>query len=141
VTLNFIRTLNFEGLDLSGDGKLSFIEVLRAFRDMDDADMKNDDKKIRESVPEKVYLSDAEYAEAREAFSILDKDKNGTITLAETKQLFGKYGYDGEFIEELLNILDTNNDGRWNFIEILKCFINKEERGKIETESQQQIMI
>ena len=68
-------------------------------------------------------LSEDQVAELRKAFDVMDENKDGQVTKEELKKLLGGLGEEvtDEIVDEMINIADTDGDGKVNFDEFCKA--------------------
>ena len=68
-------------------------------------------------------LSADQLAELRKAFDVMDENKDGQVTKDELKKLLSGLGEEvtDEVVNEMINIADTDGDGKVNFEEFCKA--------------------
>ena len=68
-------------------------------------------------------LSADQIAELRKAFDVMDENKDGQVTKDELKKLLSGLGEEvtDEIVDEMINIADTDGDGKVNFEEFCKA--------------------
>ena len=68
-------------------------------------------------------LSQDQIAELRKAFDVMDANKDGVVTPDELKKLLTGLGEDvtDDVVQEMINIADTNGDGKVDFEEFVKA--------------------
>ena len=68
-------------------------------------------------------LNAEQIAELKKAFEVLDENKDGVISKDELSKLLGGLGEDvtDEVVTEMMNLADTDGDGKVNFDEFCKA--------------------
>ena len=67
-------------------------------------------------------ISAEQVAELKKAFDVMDANKDGVVTRDELKSLLKGLGEEvtDEIVDEMINIADSNNDGKIQFEEFCK---------------------
>jgi calcium-dependent protein kinase len=68
-------------------------------------------------------IKESEIQELKSAFALLDKNKDGTLTIAEMGEAFKKLGIDGD--QESLKKLDTDGSGNIDYTEFIAAALDK----------------
>ena len=68
-------------------------------------------------------LSAEQIEELKKAFAVLDENKDGVISKDELAKLLGGLGEDvtDDVVTEMMNLADTDGDGKVNFDEFCKA--------------------
>ena len=68
-------------------------------------------------------ISAEQVAELKKAFDVMDANKDGVVTREELKSLLKGLGEEvtDEIVDEMINIADSNNDGKIQFDEFCKA--------------------
>tara|TARA_B110000305_G_C18995060_1_gene427922 strand:- start:225 stop:452 length:228 start_codon:yes stop_codon:yes gene_type:complete len=68
-------------------------------------------------------ISAEQVAELKKAFDVMDANKDGVVTRDELKSLLKGLGEEvtDEIVDEMINIADSNNDGKIQFDEFCKA--------------------
>jgi calcium-binding protein CML len=128
----------FRKFDVNGDGRLSISEIKEGFESLYGKELS--DFQV-ESILKKMDLDQDNFVEYQEflrvvldtemminknnlksAFEAFDKDKNGWLDKKEIKQILGSAKE--EYINELIEVLDDNGDGKISFDEFT-VFMNE----------------
>ena len=84
---------------------------------------------------ESLGLTEAQVAKYRQAFSVYDRDGNGSITTAElgatVKELWGKNPTESE-LKDMMKKMDRNNSGTIELQEFLATMANRRKRTEAE---------
>eukprot|EP00386_Alphamonas_edax_P015715 GDKI01047994.1.p1 GENE.GDKI01047994.1~~GDKI01047994.1.p1 ORF type:complete len:163 (+),score=71.32 GDKI01047994.1:112-600(+) len=132
----------FESFDRSGDGKLSLQEMEAAMKKVCDSIPENEIKLLIDDLDEngdnevdysefytimrKKLLGLENEDDILQAFSLIDKDKNGFISPAELRHLLTNIGRNPltqEEADELIQMADTDGDGLINYNEFFKSLM------------------
>jgi calmodulin len=81
-------------------------------------------------------LTEEQKAELKEAFSLFDKDGDGTITIDELSIVMKSIGQASslEAVKEMINEIDDDNDGEVSYEEFLKLMARKMKDGETDEE-------
>ena len=81
-------------------------------------------------------LTEEQKAELKEAFSLFDKDGDGTITIDELSIVMKSIGQASskEAIKEMIGDIDDDDDGEVSFEEFMKLMARKMKEGEMEEE-------
>ena len=69
------------------------------------------------------HLDEKQIEELKKAFEVLDENKDGVISKDELSKLLGGLGEDvtDDVVTEMMNLADTDGDGKVNFEEFCKA--------------------
>ena len=69
------------------------------------------------------HLDEKQIEELKKAFEVLDENKDGVISKEELSKLLGGLGEDvtDDVVTEMMNLADTDGDGKVNFEEFCKA--------------------
>jgi len=147
--MNDMREI-FQKFDVNGDGQLTYDELKAGFRQY----FKNDEIADNEfdNLIKKIDLDNNNYIEYEEflrvtvdldslindknlkvAFDFFDKDKSGTLTQEEIKDVLGVLDPDNpdkenHVINKIINEIDTNGDGKISFEEFKQLMVKITEK-------------
>ncbi|CAI2382640.1 unnamed protein product [Moneuplotes crassus] len=81
-------------------------------------------------------LTDEQKNELKEAFSLFDKDGDGTITIDELSVVMKSIGQNGsrEAVKEMVKDIDDDDDGEVSFDEFMKLMAKKMKEGETDEE-------
>ncbi|XP_005112938.1 calmodulin-like protein 5 [Aplysia californica] len=128
----------FDEADADGKGTLSKFELCKVLQRggcpdsteeiaswFDEIDVNNDEEMTFEELWTALNKRDPDTvteADLRSSFKEIDADGTGYITIDELKKEFEEQNKDCSEVEKILDIVDTNDDGKVNFEEFLAAW-------------------
>uniref|UniRef100_A0A7S3NGR9 EF-hand domain-containing protein n=1 Tax=Euplotes harpa TaxID=151035 RepID=A0A7S3NGR9_9SPIT len=98
--------------------------------------MGKENKDAKDSKDDDLDLTEEQKAELKEAFSLFDKDGDGTITIDELSIVMKSIGQNSskEAVKEMIGDIDSDDDGEVSFEEFMKLMARKMKEGETDEE-------